>query len=330
MLRLSTPCNERFVQADSFDVCYGGGEANVAVSLSHFGHESCFVSRLPEHEIGQSAVNFLRRYGVDTRFVVRGGSRVGIYYLESGSSLRASKVIYDRSCSSMSEAAASDFDFDAVMQDADWFHWTGITPALSPACASVVEEACKAARRHGVTVSADLNYRRKLWSPSEAQAVMRPLMRYVDVCIGNEEDASLSLGFAPDSDVAAGKVAAEGYRGICRAMADTFGFRKVVSTLRESYSASRNGWKAMIYDGADFYESRRYDITPIVDRVGGGDAFAAGLIHGLLTMHAQGEALEFAVAASALKHTVPGDFNLVSLAEVESLVRGNGNGRVER
>lgn len=330
MLRLSPEGNRRFVQVDSFDVIWGGGEANVAVSCANYGHNAYFVSKLPKHEIGQAAVNALRRYGVNTDFIARGGDRVGIYYCETGASMRPSKVIYDRTHSAIAEAKPEDFDFDAIMEGADWFHWSGITPAISDAAAELTRLACEAAKRHGVTVSVDLNFRKKLWTTEKAQQVMRPLMKYVDVCIGNEEDAELCLGFKPDADVEAGETSAEGYRGIFRAMAEEFGFKYVVSTLRESFSATHNGWKAMIYNGTDFYESRRYDINPIVDRVGGGDSFSGGLIHGLLTMSTQGEALEFAVAASALKHTVPGDFNLVSIAEVEALAGGNANGRVQR
>jgi len=330
MLRLSPEGNRRFVQVDSFDVIWGGGEANVAVSCANYGHNAYFVSKLPKHEIGQAAVNALRRYGVNTDFIARGGDRVGIYYCETGASMRPSKVIYDRAHSAIAEAKPEDFDFDAIMEGADWFHWSGITPAISDAAAELTRLACEAAKRHGVTVSVDLNFRKKLWTTEKAQQVMRPLMKYVDVCIGNEEDAELCLGFKPDADVEAGETSAEGYRGIFRAMAEEFGFKYVVSTLRESFSATHNGWKAMIYNGTDFYESRRYDINPIVDRVGGGDSFSGGLIHGLLTMSTQGEALEFAVAASALKHTVPGDFNLVSIAEVEALAGGNANGRVQR
>ncbi len=330
MLRLSPEGNSRFVQVDSFDVIWGGGEANVAVSCANYGHNAYFVSKLPKHEIGQAAVNALRRYGVNTDFIARGGDRVGIYYCETGASMRPSKVIYDRAHSAIAEAKPEDFDFDAIMEGADWFHWSGITPAISDAAAELTRLACEAAKRHGVTVSVDLNFRKKLWTTEKAQQVMRPLMKYVDVCIGNEEDAELCLGFKPDADVEAGETSAEGYRGIFRAMAEEFGFKYVVSTLRESFSATHNGWKAMIYNGTDFYESRRYDINPIVDRVGGGDSFSGGLIHGHLTMSTQGEALEFAVAASALKHTVPGDFNLVSIAEVEALAGGNANGRVQR
>ncbi len=330
MLRLSTPGNSRFVQTDSFDVVYGGGEANVAVSLAAYGHDAYFVTKLPSHEIGQSAVNALRRYGVKTDYIARGGERVGIYYLETGASMRPSKVIYDRAHSSISEAEPCDFDFDRIMEGADWFHWSGITPAISDKAAELTRLACEAAKRHGVPVSVDLNFRKKLWSKEKAQSIMRPLMQYVDVCIGNEEDAELCLGFKPDADVEGGKTDAEGYKTIFRQMAKEFDFKYVISTLRESFSASHNGWKAMIYNGNEFYESCRYDINPIVDRVGGGDAFSGGVIHGLLTKATQGEALEFAVAASALKHTIPGDFNMVTVAEVEALCGGDASGRVQR
>lgn len=330
MLRLSTPGNSRFVQADSFDVCYGGGEANVAVSCANYGHHACFVSKLPANEIGQSAVNALRRYGVDTSYITRGGDRVGIYYLETGASMRPSKVIYDRAHSAIAEAVPEDFDFDKIMEGADWFHWSGITPAISDKAATLTRLACDAAKRHGVTVSCDLNFRKKLWTSQKAQQVMRPLMQYVDVCIGNEEDAELCLGFKPDSDVESGNTDAEGYKGIFQAMMKEFGFKYVASTLRESFSATHNGWKGMIYDGKEFYVSKRYEINPIIDRVGGGDSFSGGLIHGLLTMSTQGEALEFAVAASALKQTIPGDFNMESEQEVLALAGGSANGRVQR
>ena len=330
MLRLSPFGCRRFIQADSFDVIWGGGEANVAVSCANYGHDAWFVSKLPAHEIGQAAVNALRRYGVHTDHIARGGARVGIYYCETGASMRPSKVIYDRAGSAMAEAVPADFDFDSIMEGVDWFHWSGITPAISDKAAELTRLACEAARRHGVTVSVDLNFRKKLWTPEKAQSVMRPLMKYVDVCIGNEEDAELCLGFKPDADVEHGDTGAEGYKGIFAAMMEEFGFRYVASTLRESFSATHNGWKAMIYDGKEFYESRRYDIDPIIDRVGGGDSFSGGLIHGLLTMPTQGEALEFAVAASALKQTINGDFNLVTADEVKALAGGNANGRVQR
>lgn len=330
MLRLSPEENDRFIQTDHFRIIPGGGEANVAVSLANYGHEAVFVTKLPQHEIGQIAVNALRRYGVDTRFIVRGGDRVGLYYAETGASMRPSKVIYDRAHSAIAEARADEFDFDKIFEGAQWFHWSGITPAISDNASEITKQACEAAKRHGVTVSVDLNFRKKLWTSEKAISVMRPLMQYVDVCIGNEEDAQLCLGFKPDADVEGGKTDASGYHKIFEQMARQFGFKYVVSTLRESYSATHNGWKALIYNGKEFYESRHYDIDPIIDRVGGGDSFAGGLIHGLLTKATQGEALEFAVAASALKHTINGDFNLVSEAEVESLAKGNANGRVQR
>ena len=330
MLRLSTPGNSRFVQSDSFDVNYGGGEANVAVSLSNFGHEAFFVSKVPVHEIGQAAVNSLRKFGVHTNFLARGGERLGIYYLETGSSLRPSKVIYDRAHSSISEATPEDFDFDKIFAGTDWFHWSGITPAISDNAAECVKQACIAAKKAGVTVSCDLNFRKKLWTTEKAQSIMRPLMQYVDVCIGNEEDAEMCLGFKPSSDVESGKTEADGYKSIFTKMQQEFGFQYVISTLRESFSASNNGWKALIYNGKEFYQSRRYEITPIVDRVGGGDSFSAGIIHGLVSKMSQGDALEFAVAASALKHTIPGDVNMVSIQEVESLAAGNTSGRVQR
>ena len=330
MLRLSPKGNYRFVQSDSFQVIPGGGEANVAVSLANYGHASYFVSKLPAHEIGQIAVNGLRRYGVNTDYIVRGGDRVGLYYAETGASMRPSKVIYDRANSAIAKADPSDFNFDEIMEGADWFHWSGITPAISDKAAELTRLACEAAKRHHVTVSVDLNFRKKLWTSEKAIAVMRPLMKYVDVCIGNEEDAQLCLGFKPDADVEGGKTDAEGYYGIFKGMMKEFGFKYVVSTLRESFSATHNGWKALIYDGKEFYQSKHYDINPIIDRVGGGDSFSGGLIHGMLTYKDQAKALEFAVAASALKHTIPGDFNVVSTSEVESLAGGNANGRVQR
>ncbi len=333
MLRLSTPNNEKFVQADEFDINYGGGEANVAVSLSNYGHDAAFVTKVPENPIGQAAVNSLRRYGVDTRFIARGGERLGIYYLETGSAMRASSVLYDRAHSSISTAVPEDFDFDAIFEGADWFHFTGITPAVSDQAAVLTEAACKAAKAHGVKVSCDLNFRKKLWSSEKAKKVMTNLMQYVDVCIGNEEDAEKVLGFKPgNTDVTSGNLELAGYVDIFKQMVDTFNFEYVVSSLRESHSASDNGWSACIYsrDSKEFYHSRKYHITPIVDRVGGGDSFAAGVICGLLDGKDFRSALEFGVAASALKHTIPGDYNLVTRAEVDSLAGGDGSGRVQR
>jgi 2-dehydro-3-deoxygluconokinase len=280
--------------------------------------------------VGEAAVAELRRRGVKTDFIVRGGARVGIYYIESGSAMRPSKVIYDRAGSAIAEATEADFDFDKIMEGADWFHFSGITPALSESCAKLTRKACEAAKRHGVIVSCDLNYRKKLWSPEKAQKVMRELMQWVDICIGNEEDAEKCLGYKPQADIEAGVTEAEGYKDIFCRMHKEFGLKYVATTLRESFSASHNGWKAMLYDGEKFYTSKRYDIEPIVDRVGAGDAFSGGLIHALLTKESLQEALEFAVAASALKHTINGDFNLVSAAEVEALAAGDASGRVQR
>lgn len=330
MLRLSPAGNDRFIQTENFRIIPGGGEANVAISCANYGHDAYLVTKLPAHEIGQIAVNALRRYGVNTQYIVRGGDRIGLYYAETGASMRPSKVIYDRAHSAIAEANPEDFDFDTIMQGADWFHWSGITPAISDKAAHLTRLACQAAKRQGVTVSVDLNFRKKLWTSQKAISIMRPLMEYVDVCIGNEEDAELCLGFKPEADVEGGETNAAGYQGIFKLMKEEFGFKYVVSTLRESFSATHNGWKALIYDGQEFYESKRYDIDPIIDRVGGGDSFSGGLIHGLLTKSSQGEALEFAVAASALKHTINGDFNLVSEAEVEALAGGSTNGRVQR
>lgn len=333
MLRLSTPGQERFIQADQFDVCYGGGEANVAVSLSNYGYDTQFVTAVPDNPIGECAVAALRKYGVKTDYIVKSGERLGIYFLESGSSMRASNVVYDRAHSSVSTARAEQFDFGAVFEGADWFHFTGITPAVSDSAAQLTEEALKAARAAGVTVSVDLNFRKKLWSSEKARQVMTGLMQYVDICIGNEEDAEKVLGFqAKATDVTKGELNLPGYEDVFNQMADQFGFRYIVSSLRQSYSASNNGWSACIMNGRtrEFYHSKTYSVTPIVDRVGGGDSFAGGIICGLLDGKDMREALEFAVAASALKHTIPGDFNLVTREEVESLARGDGSGRVQR
>lgn len=330
MLRLSTPGYERFVQAEQFDAIYGGGEANVAVSLANYGYDAYYVTKLPKHEIGQAALNALRRYGVKTDYIQRGGDRVGIYYSETGASSRASKVIYDRAKSAIAEAEVEDFDFEEIFKGCEWFHTSGITPAISQKGAEITKAAMKAAKKAGAKVSIDLNYRAKLWTPEQAQKVMRDLMQYVDVCIGNEEDASLCLGFTPKGvDVTKGKLDIKGYEQIFKEMKEEFGLEYVVSTLRESYSASDNGWSAIIYNGKDFYQSKKYELR-IVDRVGGGDSFAAGLITGLLDGKSQEEALEFAVAASALKHTIKGDFNHVSREEVEKLAGGDASGRVQR
>lgn len=330
MLRLSSPGHSRLVQSKQFDVCYGGGEANVAVSLAHYGHDAYYVSKVPNNEIGEAALMALRAENVNVDFVARGGDRLGIYFLESGSSMRPSKVIYDRVNSAISTAKLSDFQILKVLKDADVFHFSGITPALSNKAVMLVKKICKIAKQKNILVSCDLNYRKKLWSKEEAQKVMIPLMEYVDICIGNEEDAENCLGFKPNADISKGKTDAEGYKEIFKQMTEKFGFKIVATTLRESYSASHNGWKALLYDGKTFYESKRYDISPIVDRVGAGDSFSAGLIHGLLTYKNKQQTIEFATAASALKHTIPGDFNQVSITEVENLMNGDGSGRVSR
>ncbi len=333
MLRLSTPGNEKFIQADEFDVCYGGGEANVAVSLANYGHDAAFVTKVPENPIGDCAVAALRKMNVDTKFIAKGGERLGIYFLESGSAMRASNVVYDRAHSSISTATAEDFDFDAIFEGADWFHFTGITPAVSDAAAELTEAALKAAKAKGVKVSVDLNFRKKLWSSEKAQRIMTNLMQYVDVCIGNEEDAEKVLGFKPgETDVTSGDLELAGYEDIFKQMVAKFNFEYVISSLRVSRSASDNGWSACIYsrDTKEFYHSKEYHVHPIVDRVGGGDSFAGGTICGFLDGKNFKEALEFGVAASALKHTIPGDFNLVSRADVENLAGGDGSGRVQR
>ncbi|MEM1269346.1 MAG: sugar kinase [Bacteroidota bacterium] len=333
MLRLSTPGFTRFVQAQSFDATYGGGEANVAVSLANYGLDSHFVTKLPAHEIGQSALNQLRRFGVGTGHIVRGGDRLGIYFLETGASQRPSKVVYDRAGSAVTTLEPDEVDWDAAFDGASWFHWTGITPALGDTPTRTLKAALKAAKRAGVTVSCDLNYRKKLWTVEEARATMRPLMEHVDVCIANEEDADRSLGMtAGETDVDAGELDEAGYARLARRLKQEYGFETVAITLRESFSASDNGWSAMLHDDKDCqdpYRSRRYDIR-LVDRVGGGDSFAGGLIYGLLTKPSTQDALEFAVAASCMKQTIPGDFNLVSADEVEKLATGSGSGRVER
>lgn len=333
MLRLSTPNFEKFIQADEFDVNYGGGEANVAVSLANYGHDAEFVTAVPDNEIGECAVASLRKYNVSTKHIARCGERLGIYYLESGSSVRPSKVVYDRAHSSISTATEKDFDFKEIFKDADWFHFTGITPAISDSAAELTEKALIAAKEAGVKISVDLNFRKKLWTSEKAQKVMKNLMKYVDVCIGNEEDAELVLGYKPGkTDVTSGELELAGYKSIFEQMIADYNFEYCVSSLRESHSASDNGWSACIYsrDTKEFYHSKSYNLHPIVDRVGGGDSFAGGVICGLLDGKDFKSALEFGVAASALKHTIPGDFNCASRKEVETLAGGDASGRVQR
>ena len=330
MLRLAPEGYYRFVQADKYGATYGGGEANVAVSLANYGLEAAFVTKLPTHEIGQAGVNSLRKFGVDTKFITRGGDRVGIYYLEKGASQRPSKVIYDRAGSSIAAATTQDFDWDAIFEGADWFHFTGITPALGDNVTAICLEACKAAQARDITVSCDLNYRNKLWSKEKAGEVMGELCKYVDVCIANEEDASDVFGIkAANTDVTKGEVNHEGYKDVAKQLADRFGFCKVAITLRESISANDNNWSAMLYDGTDYYFSEKYPMH-IVDRVGGGDSFGGGLIYACLDDKKPQDIIEFAVAASCLKHSVEGDFNMVSVDEVAKLAGGDASGRVQR
>lgn len=330
MLRLAPEGYYRFVQADKFGATYGGGEANVAVSLANFGLDAAFVTKLPTHEIGQAAVNNLRQFGVDVSKITRGGNRVGIYFLEKGASQRPSKVVYDRAGSAIATASKEDFDWEAIFEGVDWFHFTGITPALGDNVAEICLEACKAAKAKGITISCDLNYRKNLWSKEKAGQVMDGLMKYVDVCIANEADADDVFGIKADNtDVTTGKVNHEGYKDVAKKLTDRFSFKYVAITLRGSISANDNNWAAMLYNGKDYFFSKNY-LIHIVDRVGGGDSFGAGLIYSMLSDYAPQDAIEFAVAASCLKHSIEGDMNMVSVDEVKKLAGGDGSGRVQR
>ncbi|MBQ8880974.1 MAG: sugar kinase [Oscillospiraceae bacterium] len=330
MMRLNPAGYLRFVQADGFDVSYAGGEANVAVSLANYGMDAAFVSKVPAHEIGQCAVNALRKYGVDTTGMVRGGDRLGVYFVEKGASQRASKVIYDRVNSAISLAKPEEFDWDAIFAGADWFHFTGITPALGGYLPEICLAACKAAKAKGITVSCDLNYRKKLWTREQAGETMAKLLPYVDVCIANEEDAKDVFGIeSENTDITAGQLNHEGYISVAKQLQSRFGCKYVAITLRTSISANDNNWAGMLYDGEKAYFSPTYPIH-IVDRVGGGDSFGGGLIYGMLTGKAPQDIINFAVAASCLKHTIEQDFNLVTASEVEALAAGNASGRVQR
>lgn len=335
MLRLSSPGFLRFTQANSFDAVYGGGESNVAVSLANFGIPVDFITRLPQNEIGESALMELRKRGVNTQNILRGGDRIGIYFLETGAVARGSKVIYDRANSSMSEIKIGMVDWGKIFDDADWFHWTGITPAISKSAAEVCKEALEAAEKLGLTISTDLNYRNKLWKyGANPEEVMTDLVNHCDIILGNEEDAHKYFGIHPeDLDVTKGaSMDAKSFESVCKQMMEKFPkAKKVITTLRGSISASHNSWAGVLYDGDQLYESRTYQITHIVDRVGGGDSFMAGLIYGLLNFDGDDQkALDFAVAASCLKHTIYGDANLVSFDEVEKLMEGDASGRVSR
>jgi 2-dehydro-3-deoxygluconokinase len=334
MLRLATPRNERFSQSTHFEATYGGGEANVAVSLANFGLSADFVTRLPKNDIGMAAVMNLRKYNVGTEKIVFGGDRVGIYYLETGAVARASKVIYDRAHSSISDIQPGMIDWDSVLADAQWFHWTGITPAISEGAAKVCLEGIKAANKKGITVSTDLNYRKNLWKyGKKVSEVMAELVEGCDIILGNEEDAEKVFGIKPEGvDISKGHVEAEAYESVCKQMMKQFPrAKKVIITLRGSINANHNTWSGALYNGEKLFVAPTYDITHIVDRVGGGDSFMGGLIYGLISFPKDDQkALNFAVAASCLKHTIHGDFNLVTVEEVENLMKGDGSGRVSR
>ena len=333
MLRLSTPGFERFSQARHFNVQFGGGEANVAVSLANYGIPVGFITRLPDNDIGRACIMELKKYGVGTDLIQWGGERLGIYFLETGAVARASKVIYDRAHSSVAELRPGMIDWDRALEDASWFHWTGITPALSEGTARVCLEAIHTANKKGIPVSTDLNYRKNLWKyGKKASEVMPELVAGCDIILGNEEDAEMVFGIKPESvNIPKGQVDASAYASVCRQLMKQFPrAKKVVITLRGSLSASHNTWSGMLYDGKNLIHAPRYDITHIVDRVGGGDSFMGGLIYGLLHYADDQKALDFAVAASCLKHTIPGDFNLVTAEEVEKLMAGDASGRVAR
>ncbi len=330
MLRLAPENYLRFVQSDKYEATFGGAEANVAVSLANFGVECAFVSKLPAHEIGQAAVNSLRKFGVDTSKIVRGGDRVGIYYCEKGASQRPSKVIYDRAGSSIATAKSEDFDWNNIFDGVNWFHFTGITPALSDSAAEIVLQAVKAAKEKGITISCDLNFRKKLWSKEKASKIMGEICNYVDVCIANEEDAKDVFGIeAENTDINSGKLDREGYISVAKQLTKKFNFKAVAITLRESLSANDNNWSGMLFAGGNAYFSKKYAMH-IVDRVGGGDSFGAGLIYSFLLNYDEQKSIEFAVAASCLKHSVEGDYNMVSVSEVQTLANGNASGRVQR
>jgi 2-dehydro-3-deoxygluconokinase len=330
MLRLAPPGHLRFTQASSFEAVYGGGEANVSISLANFGIDAAYVSKLPDNPIGQSAVNELRKYGVNTKHIARGGERLGIYFIEKGASQRASKVVYDRKYSSISQASAADFNWRAIFDGAQWFHFTGITPALGDTVAQITLDACRIAKEKGLTVSCDLNFRKNLWSVEKAGSVMSGLMKYVDICIANEEDAEKVFAIkAANTDITGGTLSHEGYKNVAVELKKRFNFKKVAITLRGSISASDNNWAAMFYDGDEFFFSKNYPVH-IVDRVGGGDSFGAGLIYGLINGYSSQDTIEFAVAASCLKHSIEGDSNHVTLSEVRALMSGDGSGRVQR
>lgn len=330
LLRLSSPSYTRLFQKDTLDATFCGAEANVAVSLAILGIDSSFITKLPSSDVGRAALNSMRYFGVDTSKVVYGKGRMGLYYLEKGASQRPSKVIYDREYSAISMADIKDFDWNKIFENVGWFHWTGINPALSDNLMDICFEACKVAKDRGIIISCDLNYRKKLWNTEKAQNSMKKLMPYVDVCIGNEEDAEKVLGIKiEDNNVESANLNRSGYEYVAKEICKRYGCKYVAITLRESYSASRNGWSAMLYNNNNAYFSKKYDMQ-IIDRVGGGDSFTAGIIYGLITGKANQDIIEFATAASCLKHTIEGDYNRTTVEEIEALINNGGSGRVER
>lgn len=330
MLRLSPFGYLRFMQANAFEATFGGGEANVAFSLANFGVDVSFVTKLPKNDIADSCINELRKYGVNVSNIVRGGKRIGIYFLEKGASQRGGKVVYDRAGSSISEANSEDFDWDNIFSNTRWFHVTGITPAIGKNVADICLLACQKAKEKNITVSLDLNFRKKLWTSKEAEETMSKLMPYIDICIANEEDADKVFGIkAKDSNIVEGKLSRKGYREVAKKLKDRFNLKKVAITLRGSISASENLWSCMLYNGRNYHFSKEY-LIKVVDRVGGGDSFAAGLIYSFLNAKDDMEALEFATATSCLKHSIEGDFNIVSVDEVMTLYEGDASGRIQR
>ncbi len=330
MLRLMPEDGHRFLQNEWLEATYGGGEANVAVSLANFGEDAAYVTALPDNDIAQACINSLRYFGVDTGKILRQGDRIGVYYVEKGQSQRPSKVIYDRKGSSIATAKRGDFKWDEIFEGTEWFHWTGITPALSDDLKEICLDACKEAKKRGIIISCDLNYRKNLWSTEEAFATMTKLVPYVDVCIANEEDAEKVLGIrAKNTDVNSGKLDREGYKEVAAEISEKYGCGKVAITLRESISANDNKWSGMFYDGENYYFSKTYNIH-LWDRVGGGDSFGAGLIYSLVNGKDGQYAIDFAAAASCLKQTIQGDFNRITVKEAENLMKGSGSGRVQR
>ncbi len=332
MLRLKSPGSERFFQSPMLESTFGGGEANVAVGLAKYGLDAAFVSLIPKNQIGEACIAELRKHGVDTSMIIRKGERLGIYFLEAGANQRPSRVVYDRAHSAISEVTPNEIDWGKVFSGASWFHITGITPAISASAAEVSIESVKKAKEAGLTVSCDLNFRKKLWKYGKnAPEIMSEIVKYVDVVVANEEDCQKSLGISLDVDVESGKLDTEKYRKLTEKLMDKYpNVKKAAITMRESRSANHNGWSAVLNNGKDFLVSKKYEITNIVDRVGGGDSFASGLIYGLNTYNDDGEALNFAVAASCLKHSIIGDLPLQTVEEVLSLSGGDGSGRVQR